>query len=71
MTRRKNVKLTNRISERQAVDIDVIGLSLYGDSIYLKLPTNFRGYLISRVEESYISRVLIFANDCLRKDLRV
>ena len=31
---------------------------------YLK-GTNFRGYLISQVKKSYISRVLIFANDRL------
>ena len=33
--------------------------------------TNFHGYLISRLEKNCISRVLIFANDRLREDLRV
>ena len=32
---------------------------------------NLRGYLVSRVEKKYISRVLIFTNDRLRKNLRV
>ena len=30
----KNVKLTERSSERQADGSDFIGLSIYGDSIY-------------------------------------
>ena len=37
---------------------------------YLK-DTNFRWYLISRVKKNYISRVLIFPNKRLQKDLRV
>ena len=32
---------------------------------------NLRGYLVSRVEKKYISRVLIFTNDRLLKNLRV
>ena len=37
MTPMKNVELTDRSSERQADDIDLIGPSVYGDSIYREL----------------------------------